>query len=94
VRLHREARPFLELLVHALARREGLEPERMAAEVRERLAARVKWQGKARAKGGERIARVARLCARQCMRRAHQVRPLTAYSSGRLGTASPPSAGT
>jgi len=66
----------------------------MAAQVGEWLAVRIERQCEARAESGERIARVARLHGREAVWGAQAACSRSAYSNGRLGTASPESAGT
>ena len=66
----------------------------MAAEVDERFPARIGGKREAGPKCRERIACVALACGREAVRAAHDRDSVTAYSRGRLGTASPVSAGT
>ena len=94
VGLHREPSPLIELLVDERAGRDRLEPERMAAEIDQRITAPIGGKREAGPKCPERIACVALACRREGVLAAHDRGSVTAYSRGRLGTASPASAGT
>src|SRR4029077_5878870 len=87
-------RPLVELLVDELAGREWLQPERMAAQVHKRHAALVDRQREALAQAPQRIRAIARARLRERRGVRAAAHELTEYTSGRLGTASPASAGT
>ena len=89
-----EPGPLVELLVDDVARGERQQAERVTAQVDELFAARIARQREARAIAAQRIGGVAGLCGAERRLRVHAAGPRIGYSSGRLGTASPLSAGT
>ncbi len=94
VPLDSQARPVIEFLRHEVAGCERHESEGVAAQVRQCLALTVARQGEARAQRAQRIRGITGARVLQGGRLAHVEIPVNGYSSGRLGTASPPRAGT
>ena len=66
----------------------------MTAQVDERLAVHIAGQSEALAKAAQRVERIAGPGGLQGRFPAHDAGVINRYSNGRLGTASPPSAGT
>ncbi len=92
VALDAEPRPVIQLLGDQLARGERQQAQGVAAQVRSGAPACVARQREARAERRQRVGGVAGACLREPA--AHRPASVSRYKSGRLGTASPPSAGT